>query len=390
MKTLYIECKMGAAGDMLMGALTELIPSKADFVEKMNAIGMPGIEVTAEETTKCGVKGTHVHVFVHGEEEGCEHEHEHHHHEHEHHSMADIENIIDGLKVSDKVKSDAKEIYKLIAAAESDVHGLPVCDVHFHEVGAMDAIADIVGNCMLMEEIGAEKIVASPINVGSGSVKCAHGILPVPAPATCEILKGIPYYSNDIDSELCTPTGAAILRYFAESFGSMPLLKMEKVGAGMGNKDFIRANCIRVFMGEDAAAGRDTVCELSANLDDMTGEAIGFAAGTLLAEGALDAYTTPITMKKSRPAVMLSCICKQEDADRMAALMLKHTTTAGVRKQVFERYILDRTEEVKHTPDGDVRVKKYSGCGVSREKAEYDDIARIAKETGKSLEEIKW
>lgn len=383
MRTLYIECKMGAAGDMLMGALSELTSAEG-FVKKINGIGLPGTKVSFEKTEKCGLTGTHMHVFVNGEEEGSGHEHKHHHH-----TMNEIEELISSLKVSDKVKTEAMDIYRIIADAEAKVHEMPVSEVHLHEVGMMDAITDVVGNCMLMEEIGADKVAVSPINVGSGSVKCAHGMLPVPAPATCEILKGVPYHGDKIESELCTPTGAAILKYFADDFAEMPLLKVEKVGIGMGTKDFPKANCVRAFLGDESSS-RDQVCELSANIDDMTGEAIGFAVEVMLDDGALDVYTTAIMMKKSRPAVKLSCICRVEDADKMAESMLKHTTSAGVRKQKFDRYILDRTEEVRHTENGDIRIKRYSGYGVEREKAEYDDLARIAKETGRSLKEIKW
>ena len=295
MKTLYIECNMGIAGDMLMGALAEIAPAEA--VEKLLALKIPGTEISFEHGEKCGIGGTRAHVLVHGEEEGsvgehghgehdhctgyghgehgheAEHAHHHshgghghdaehvHHHEHHHYGIEDIRSIINGLPVSASVKENALAIYTRIASAESKVHGQPVSEIHFHEVGAMDAVADVVGNCFLLEAIGAERIVSSPVNVGSGSVRCAHGILPVPAPATAEILKGTEYYSDEIRGELCTPTGAALLTALADRFGAMPPMRVSAVGYGMGKKDLPAANCVRAFLGETEDAP-ETIAEL--------------------------------------------------------------------------------------------------------------------------------
>ena len=218
MKTLYLECGMGAAGDMLTAALLELIDDKQAFVNRINRLGLPGVNVTAEPSVKCGITGTHMKVTVDGEEEESLDAHSHHHehgreHSHHHHaSVADIEELINGLDVSDRVKADAKAVYALIAEAESQVHGHPVSEIHFHEVGTMDAVTDVVSVCLLMEEIGAEEVVVSPVHVGSGHVHCMHGILPVPAPATALILKDVPTCGGHIQGELCTPTGAALLK----------------------------------------------------------------------------------------------------------------------------------------------------------------------------------
>ena len=264
MKTLYLDLPMGAAGDMLSAALYELLSEeeKKAFIEEINKAGIPGVTVSAEKSVKCGITGTHFKVLVEGEEEESHDEHEHHHdeehchdHEHGHHhhhhsSMAEIEGIINSLKIPDSVKSDVIEVYKLIAAAESNAHRVPVTDIHFHEVGTMDAIADITSVCLLMNKIGAAKICASAVNVGSGHVHCAHGILPVPAPATAFILKEVPVYSGHITGELCTPTGAALLKHFVKSFGNMPQLKITGIGYGMGKKDFEAANCVRAILGE--------------------------------------------------------------------------------------------------------------------------------------------
>ena len=297
MKTIYIDCQMGAAGDMLMGALLELVPDRKKFLKKLNQAGIPGVRIEAQKSVKCGITGTHMEVLINGEEEesldlsseegnahsghshvhfhGHDHhdhhtqqEHTHHHmhqkeamdgekpvheHVHGHHShfsMEDITGIIDGLHVDNKVKEDVKNIYQIIAQAESQVHGRPVAEVHFHEVGAMDAVADITGCAMLFHELGAEQIIVSPVTTGYGQVWCAHGILPVPAPATALILQGIPCQAGRIEGELCTPTGGALLKYFATEYGRMPQMVMEKIGYGMGKKDFQAANCIRVILGE--------------------------------------------------------------------------------------------------------------------------------------------
>ena len=418
MKNLYIQCNMGAAGDMLMGALLELVADKEEFANKINSLGIPGVAVEVRPSVKCGITGTHVAVTVNGEEEEShDHDHEHHHdqdhdqdhdhhhdhdhdHHHEHHHehehnqghhhhgrLGDISLLINGLDISDKVKKDAQAIYETIAKAESQVHGQPMDEIHFHEVGTLDAVADVVGNCILMEMIGADKVTVSPIHVGSGQVKCAHGILPVPAPATAIILEGMPIYSGDVKGELCTPTGAAILKHFADEFGNMPAMVVEKTGYGMGNKDFTAANCVRAMVGTGSQVMGEIV-KLECNLDDMSGEAIGFAMDALFDAGALDVYTTPIGMKKSRPAVMLSCLGKAADSQRLAALMLEHTTTIRVMKSICERYTLERHEELRKTPWGDVRVKVCQGYGVKKAKAEHDDVAKIAKENGISIGEV--
>ena len=386
MKTLYLECGMGASGDMLMGALFELLKDREAFTARINALGLPGVCVTAEKAEKCGIVGTHMKVTVDGGEEESEDVHEHHHHHHA--SPADIEALIEGLDVSAKVKADAKAVYALIADAESKVHGRPVSEIHFHEVGTMDAIADVVGVCLLMEMIGPEKIVSSPVHVGSGFVKCMHGILPVPAPATALILKGVPSYGGRIEGELCTPTGAALLKHFVSEFGDRPVMATEAIGYGMGRKNFERANCVRAFLGE-SEGGLEAITKLECNLDDMTGEEIGFAMDQLFKAGARDVFTQHIGMKKSRPGVLLSVICLREDADRLAAVMMKHTSTLGIRRQDMGRYILERSVETIDTAYGPVRVKVASGLGVRRKKLEYDDLAALAEKNGVSLDAVR-
>lgn len=302
--------------------------------------------------------------------------------------MAEIGRIIARLPVSGKVRADVLEVYQRIAEAESHVHGVPVTDIHFHEVGTMDAIADVTAVCLLMERLAPEEVVVSPVHVGAGQVKCAHGILPVPAPATAHLLRGVPIYGGSVQGELCTPTGAALLKHFATRFGDMPVLKTEAIGYGMGKKDFPMANCVRVLLG-DTEARTDDVLELSCNVDDMTAEEIGFALERLLEAGAKEVYTTPAGMKKSRPGTVLRVLCAQADREVMVRLLFRHTSTLGVRECVMRRYVLDRRTEQRQTPYGPVGVKRASGWGATREKYEYDDLARIAREQDISLRQAR-
>ena len=300
--------------------------------------------------------------------------------------MDDIAHIINALPLSETVRHNALDVYRLIADAEAQAHGRPVSEIHFHEVGTMDAIADVTAVCQLMEILDVQRVLASPVHVGYGKVRCAHGVLPVPAPATAFILKDVPIYGGRIEGELCTPTGAALLKKFVSSFGEMPPLKVEKIGYGMGMKDFEVANCVRALLAETVGDG-DMIVELSCNLDDMSPERIGFAMDSLFAAGALEVYTIPVGMKKSRPGIMLCVICKEADKDRMVKLVFRHTTTLGIRENRSRRYTLQRNIKTLDTPFGDVRVKYSEGYDVSREKVEYDDLARIAREKGIGIDE---
>ena len=475
MKTLYIECAMGAAGDMLTAALLELMPDKEAALVKLNAMGIPGVVFEAEPSAKCGITGTHMRVLIHGKEEGAvpcghthaheehhehnhahEHHHEHdhhvhthahahvqedahchdsdahdhaHHHEHDahhhaHHGMAEIRSLIAELAVSETVKEKALAVYQSIAEAESKVHGAEVDQIHFHEVGSMDAVADVTAVCLLMELLAPEQVIVSPIHVGSGTVLCAHGRLPVPAPATALILEGMPIYGGSVQGELCTPTGAALLKTFADSFGPMPPMTVAKTGYGMGTKDFEQANCLRAMLGESfpmngtgskmqtaqaaegestgsrGAAGKDTetenpaghegrITEISCNLDDMTGEDIAFAAECILQAGALDVFTESIYMKKGRPAVKLTVLARPEDEERLAGEIFRHTSTIGVRIHTDRRYELARRSEQRKTPLGTIEVKISEGFGVRKEKIEFASLKEIAETSGKRLAEVR-
>ena len=402
MKTLYLDCGMGAAGDMLTAALLELLPDPDGFVDELNALGIPGVQYRREASVKCGITGTHMSVTVNGVEES-DHAHAHHHdhehtHEHEHtnehehtphqhSSLHRIRHIISGLHLPEAVQHNAKAVYGLIAEAESRAHNVPVTEIHFHEVGTMDAVADVVAVCLLMDRLAPERIIVSPIHVGSGHVHCAHGILPVPAPATAYILQGLPIYGGSIKGELCTPTGAALLKHFATEFGEMPVMRVGAIGYGMGKKDFPAANCVRSMLGE-AGESSHTVCQLSCNVDDMTAEAISFSMDRLFDAGAREVYTTPAGMKKSRPGTLICALCPEAAREAVVEAMLRHTTTIGIRESLCRRYVLERHIESIETPYGVVRRKDSCGYGVTRSKYEYDDLARIAEERRISLSEV--
>ncbi len=421
---LYIECKMGAAGDMLMSALYELLSDtqKNEFMDTMNSVFGEDVQICPETKNTCGINGTHIHVLALEAEEGCDHiddykvsdhdvhtdchKHNHHEntihhehsHEHHHYSFMSVKHIIEELEIDKDVTTNALKVYEIIGNAEAHVHNSTLENIHFHEVGSLDAMADVVGCCLLFHYLKPDRIICSPIHVGNGTVKCAHGILPVPAPATAEILKGLPYYTGNINSELCTPTGAAILKYFADSFSDMPPMAIQNIGYGIGNKQFDTANAVRVFIGDQYTAKNidnsygyvsDNILEISCNLDDMTGEELGYAMDVLLEAGALDVFFTPIYMKKNRPAVMLSCLCKTEDRDKFTDLMFKHTTTRGVRYADYTRAKLNSAFEKIHTDAGIVRRKISTGENVVKAKLEFEDLRKIADALDLSIEDVR-
>ena len=379
MRVIYIECNMGAAGDMLMSALIELHSDSDGFIKRLNQLNIPDVKFEKQKSIKCGIYGTHINVYLNGTVEDdkiSEHVHSHHHR-----SIADIKNIVNNINLPKKVKNDVLSVYNIIADAESKAHGVNIENIHFHEVGTMDALADIIGCCMLINELS--------VNTGKGTVKCAHGVLPVPAPATANILCGIPIYNNEIKGELCTPTGAALLKYFVSEFGSMPLMKVSKIGYGMGTKDFDTANCVRVVIGETTEEKKQEVIELCCNIDDMNGEMIGFALNKIKETGVLDVFTSYVSMKKNRPGILLTCICEEEKREEVLKTIFKHTSTIGVRESVCKRYVLDRVEKNAKTNYGSIKIKESFGYGVIKKKAEYEDLARIAEENNISVSEIK-
>ena len=418
MKTLYLECNMGAAGDMLTAALYELLDrqQKEDFLRTMNGL-LPGVTVTAVPAVTCGIAGTRMEVTVHGQEEVSHdlplgtaasevhehphdhehpHEHDHHHdhdhphdhehsHEHGHHhhaAPADIDRILDHLPVPEAVRENAKAVYRRIADAEAAAHGVPVTEIHFHEVGALDAVADVTGVCLALHLLGAERITASPVHVGSGQVRCAHGVMPVPAPATAHLLRGVLCYGGEIRGELCTPTGAALLAHFAAFFGPQPLMTLEATGVGVGRKEFPAANCVRALLGESGQAGREEITELVCHIDDSTAEALAYACETLMAQGALDVTTAPIVMKKGRAAAALTVLCRPADEERLSRAVLRETSTLGVRARRCARYVLTPSCRTVETAFGPIAIKRGEGFGICKEKPEYGDAAAAARRCG--------
>ena len=388
----------------------------------------------------------HSHEYGHGHEHAQElsHEHEHTHdhshehghgHTHEHHGMEEILSRVNALALPVRVKQDITAIYQDIAQAESRVHGRPVNEVHLHEVGMLDAIADIASVSLLLYKLAPDRICASPITTGFGAVRCAHGILPVPAPATSILLEGMLTRAGQVEGELCTPTGAALIRHFAGSFGQAPEMVPLRTGYGMGSKEFSRLNCIRATLGlidessrmnygtaadrnagtgikeaadkyaqagieeaadkytrtdaEEAAGGTDEIIELACTVDDMTGEEIGFAVEELLRGGALDVWTSAVQMKKNRPGTIITVLCSEELRNAMLHLLFRHTSSIGVRETLHRRYILARESGDKETAYGSVRTKTVSGYGTTRSKAEYEDLATIARSSGLSLREAR-
>mgnify|MGYP001624026506 FL=1 len=398
---------MGAAGDMLTAALYELLPNREEFLHTLNHMGLPGVEFHAVPAQSCGLSGTHMDVVVHGEREESvdhhhnhdndhdhhhhhDHEHEHgheHHHHHHHTTLHDVEHLIGHLNLPAPVLEQARAVYHRLAQAESKAHGVEVDLVHFHEVGALDAVADVAAACYALYLLHPDEVVVSPVHVGSGMVHCAHGLVPVPAPATAHLLEGVPCYGGDIQGELCTPTGAALLTTFATRFGPMPPMVLERTGYGMGKKEFPAANCVRAMLGHTQDTENE-ILELVCNLDDMTPEALSFACQRLLEEGALDVYTLPGCMKKGRPGWQLVALCDPAHKDPLIHQVFALTSTTGLRVRTCEKHVLDYTITTRETPYGPVRVKKAQGYGVRRSKPEYEDMARIAREHKITLKQI--
>lgn len=369
MKSLYLECNMGVAGDMLCASLLDTLNEKDKkyIIDKLNTL-LCDVTVNLNTTTKSGIRASKFDVTI--KESG-----------HTHTSISEIYKIINGFDIPQKVKENAKAVYKLIAEAESKVHGTTVADVHLHEVGAKDAIIDITACCLLIDYLQIDKIVCSPIATGFGKVKTAHGIMPVPAPATAELLGSIPCFTGDIKGELTTPTGVALVKFFANDF-SASNGEYEKVGYGAGTKDFEKPNIIRAFIKESDI---DTVFELRCQIDDMTGEELGYALNKMLTIGAKDAYIKPIVMKKSRPAFEFTVISFPADKDELTRQMFKHTTTLGIRQIECARAILEREICEKNG----VRIKRSHGYGTQTEKIEFDDIVKIAEENDISVFEAR-
>jgi pyridinium-3,5-bisthiocarboxylic acid mononucleotide nickel chelatase len=366
LKTVYLDCFSGISGDMMLGALVDAgVPLDA-IRAGVASLGLPNCDLVAHEVKRRGFRATKVDV-----QHEPEHAHRHLHH---------ITDMIDHCELTTRQKDLAKRIFQRLGEAEAKVHGTTIQRVHFHEVGAVDSIADIVGSAIGIDLLGADRIECSPIPTGSGSVKIAHGLVSVPAPATAELLQGIPLASSSIQSELTTPTGAAIVSTVVDRFGPLPPMRIERIGYGAGSRDFeAQANLVRLLIGHsDGAVLQDQVWMLQTNLDDQSGELIGHTLQLLMDAGALDVYTTAIHMKKDRPAVMLSVLCEAEDAEALTQMMFRETTTLGVRRWPLTRQKLARQAITVDTPWGPVQGKLALLDDGPRFSPEYEACRTVA------------
>ena len=419
MRIAYLECFSGMSGDMFLGALVDAGVSASVLEETVAALGV-GARLEISRVVRSGISATKVDVYVDGEKdlpreeywerEEREHLHSHelhgysrsspgessraeapapHSHSHEHgRGLTEIREIISSASISEPAKKTAVAIFEALGRAEAKIHNTSIERVHFHEVGAVDAMVDIVCAAVGAAALGVDDIICSPLNVGGGTVKCAHGTFPVPAPATVELLKDAPVYSSGLQAELVTPTGAAIVKTLASRFAAFPEMKIEKSGYGAGSRDFPgHPNVVRLTIGEAvsttlaAKTASETITVLEANLDDLNPQVFGYVMDRLLEEGALDAFGMPVQMKKSRPGTLLTVLCKPEDASKLTHLIFTETTTLGVRRRDEMRQTLARRWESVGTRWGEVRIKIASMNGtVTNYAPEYEDCRRIAAE----------
>lgn len=378
MRIGYFDCFSGCSGDMILGALVDAGLPLGDLQAAIAGVGVSGIALSAETVKRGAFRGTLVHVTT------AEHGHAHRH-------LADIRRILEAADIPDEVRADAGRIFQRLAEAEASAHGVAVEKIHFHEVGALDAIADIVGAAWGIRRLGLVAVHASPVNVGSGFVKGAHGTMPVPAPGTAALLTGFPSYGSDIPVELTTPTGAAILTTLATGWGPMPSMTIERTAYGAGQRDIpAQPNLLRLIVGDAPAHHeRDQVAVLEANIDDMNPQFFEPLLDRLLEAGALDAFLAPLLMKKSRPASLLTVLAESADADHLAALVLSHTTTFGVRTYRADRWKRSRDFVTVATPYGDVRIKRgLDGDRVTILSPEFEDCRRLAKTAGVPVQTV--
>lgn len=423
MKTLYLDLSSGISGDMFIGALLDLGVEAHRLGHELEKLGLEGYHLHSRRAMKSSIEGVKFDVHLEHEHSHHPHSHAHHHHEdergqshahaHEHthspahatddshnhgRSFAEIQRLISQSTLSASVKQKSLAVFHRIAVAEGKIHGLPPEQVAFHEVGAVDSIVDIVGSCIGLELLGNPRVLASPVVEGAGWIDCAHGRFPVPAPATLAILgaRGVPLSQCDEPNELVTPTGAALLAEFVETFGPMRGVVAEKIGFGLGTRDHqTRPNVLRAILGESAgsASGHDwqtdTISVLETNLDDINAEILGHFVEQVLAEGALDVFHTPIQMKKNRPGVLLTILCAEADADKFTELMLRETSAFGVRRYVAERRKLAREFSAVQTPFGEVAVKlgKLDGK-VVQAAPEFESCRKVAEQAKVPLKQI--
>ncbi len=420
-RILYFDCFAGISGDMSIGALIDLGLDSSDVLDEIAKLGVKGYDIEIKKIKRFAISGTDVTIMLNGETD-CVHEHEHdgrdhdhghghshdhghghsHHHDEKERSLSNIVHIIRSSGISEKAKQLSISIFGEIAKAEAAVHGTLLSEVHFHEVGAIDSIVDIVGTAICIDMLKVDRIFCSPVHEGQGFINCKHGTLPVPVPAVIQMLggSGISIVQEDIQAELVTPTGFGILKTVSEGCGRMPEMLVESVGYGFGKTDTGRLNALRVILGTSAAyeaepdhgqeaeKARDRVTLMETNIDNTTGEILGHTMDKLMKAGALDAYFTPIQMKKNRPAVMLSVLCKTGDTEKLSDIIFMETSTIGIRIQELDRITLKREIRTVKTELGEVRVKLVSVSGLERVQPEYEDCVKIAEKNNLSLNEV--
>jgi len=392
MKTLYFDCFSGISGDMTLAALVDLGVDKELLISELKKLNVSGWKMEFSEVAKHGIRANQVDVIL----DEPEHPHFHLHHlfgkhEHVHRNMADIASLIDDSSISIKAKELAKRIFMRLAVAEASVHGTTPDKVHFHEVGAVDSIIDIVGAAICIDILSPDRICASVLHDGHGFTKCQHGVIPVPVPAVTEMLaaRGVNFQQLDIEGELMTPTGGAIVLEVSESFGTMPEMKVTKTGYGAGKKDFSIPNVLRALWGETVEmADSSSITIIETNIDDTTPEILGYVMDRLFEAGAKDVFFTPVYMKKHRPATQLTVLCDETKTEQMEQILFTETSTIGLRKFQAARACLPREIVKVTTPYGEVQAKKVSFGSATRIALEYDDACRLAKEKNVPLAEI--
>ena len=386
MKALYFDCSSGISGNMTLGALLELLDDQTYLQKELDKLHVDGYHLEITKQVKNGITGTHVEVVLHEEEH-----HNHHEHHHAHRHLADIYKIIDDSDIDANSKELAKRIFLRVAKAESKVHNEPLDHVHFHEVGAIDSIVDIIGTAILITKINPDVIYSSVVNDGHGFITCAHGVIPVPVPATSEIFAAgnVVFQQVDIDTEMVTPTGAAIIAELACSFGPMPAMKITKVGWGCGTKSFTIPNVLKVMMSEcEDTSEEDEITIMETNIDDCTGEILAYTMDQLLAQGAKDVFFTPIFMKKGRPAYRLSVACASTDCEAMANILFAETSTIGIRYRQERRIVLQREIKEIETTYGKIHVKCCEHHGKQYAYPEFEDLKKLAQLHQLSLKEV--
>ena len=399
-RVLHYDCTAGISGDMNLSVLLDLGVPESCLREGLDLLGLDEFHLIVERASKRGLFGTKVSVHTHsrhghhGDEHAHSHGHHAHAHDHEHRSFSDIRTMIEASGLSPFVKEKSLAIFRKLAEAEGLVHGRPVDEVHFHEVGAVDSIVDIVGSAICLEYLRVDRVTSGPVELGSGTVRCAHGVLPVPAPATALLMRNLPSSLGGTDHEATTPTGAAFICTVADEFCPQLSGRCLAVGMGIGQRDSERLpNVLRATLWETASRPdlTETMVEMAANVDDMTAERIAALTGYLFEAGAVDVWQEPVYMKKNRLGTKVCLLTAPDRAESVRQAYFLHSTTLGIREILVQRHLLSREEEVRETPWGPVRVKfAESEPGVRiREKIEYEDLSRIAREQGMTLLEVE-